>query len=158
MSLAFTATAQKTQKIGHIDFQALFQIMPGQDSINKAYDTYAKGLENQLTTMQAELENKQAEYEANKATMSAIIKNTKERELQDLYNRLLEFQQQAQQDLQVYESELTKPVLEKARNAVSAVAKEQSFTYILNTSQGLVVYFDSGEDIMPLVKAKLGIQ
>lgn len=158
MSLAFTATAQKVQKIGHIDFPALIQSMPGQDSINKAYETYAKGLENQMTTMQAELENKQAEYEANQATMSAIIKSTKERELQDLYNRLLEFQQKAQGDLGNYENQLLNPLIEKARKAVNDVAKEKGFSYILNTAQGMVLFSENGENIMPFVKAKLGIQ
>lgn len=157
MTLSFSVSAQEAQKIGHIDFPALIQLMPGQDSINMAYETYAKGLENQMTTMQAELENKQMDYEANSPTMSNIIKQTKERELQDLYNRLLEFQQQAQQDLQNYEAELLNPLIEKARNAVNAVAAEQGINYVLNTAQGMVLYSETGEDIMPLVKAKLGM-
>jgi|GEM_PF-946386 len=144
--------------IGHIDFPALIQSMPGQDSINKAYETYAKGLENQMTAMQAELENKQAEYEANQATMSAIIKSTKEKELQDLYNRLLEFQQQAQDGLSKYENELLNPLIEKARNAITTIAEENGFSYILNTAQGMVLYSGSSNDIMDLVKVKLGIQ
>ncbi|MCF8365720.1 MAG: OmpH family outer membrane protein [Bacteroidales bacterium] len=158
MTVAYTATAQKAQKIGHIDFPGLIQMMPGQDSINKAYETYAKGLENQITTMQAELENKQLDYEANQATLSSIIRQTKEKELQDLYNRLVDFNQKAQQDLQNYENELLNPLIEKARNAVNAVAKEKGYTYILNTAQGMVLYFESGDDIMPFVKTKIGIQ
>ncbi|MCF8367256.1 MAG: OmpH family outer membrane protein [Bacteroidales bacterium] len=158
VSMAFTATAQKVQKLGHIDFPALIQVMPGQDSINAAYETYAKGLENQLTTMQAELENKQMDYEANQATMSSIIKQTKERELQDLYNRLVEFQKQAQSDLGNYENELLQPLIEKARKAIDDVAKENGFTYILNSTQGMVLFSETSNDIMPKVKAKLGIQ
>jgi outer membrane protein len=158
MSLAFTTTAQKAQKIGHVDFPALIQAMPGQDSINKAYEAYARGLENQLSTMQAELENKQMDYEANKATMSNIIRQTKERELQDLYNRLMEFQQTAQSDLGEYEGQLLDPLVEKARKAVNEVAKENGYTYILNTAQGMVLYSESGDDITPLVKEKLGIE
>jgi len=123
-----------------------------------AYETYAKGLDNQLTTMQAELENKQMEYEASQATMPDIIKKNKEKELQDLYNRLVDFNQKAQQDLGKYENELLNPLIEKARKAVNEVAKEKGFAYILNTAQGMVLYFESGEDVMPFVKAKLGIQ
>lgn len=157
MSMAFTASAQKAPKFGHIDFPALIQMMPGQDSINAAYETYAKGLENQLATMQAELENKQMDYEANMATMSNIIKQTKETELQDLYNRLVEFQQKAQQDLGAYENELLKPMIEKARKAINKVAEENGYTYILNTTQGMVLYADPSDNIMPMVKAKIGI-
>lgn len=157
MSLAFTATAQKAPKIGHIDFPSLIQMMPGQDSINSAYEAYAKGLDNQLATMQAELENKQSEYEANVATMSNIIKQTKEKELNDLYNRLVEFNQQAQQDLSNYENQLLQPLIDKARKAINEVAKENGYTYVLNTAQGMVLYSDGGDDLMPKVKAKLGL-
>jgi hypothetical protein len=38
------------------------------------------------------------------------------------------------------------------------VAAEGKFTYIFDTSTGTVLYSDGGTDIMPLVKAKLGIQ
>jgi len=157
MLTAFTATAQKAQKIGHINFPELIQMMPGQDSINAAYEAYAKGLDNQLATMQAELENKQMEYEANQTTMSNIIRQTKEKELQDLYNRLVEFNQSAQQDLTNYEAELLDPLITKARKAVDEVAKENGYTYVLNTTQGMVLYFEDSHNLMPKVKAKLGL-
>lgn len=157
MLLGFTSTDLNAQKIGHINFPELIQMMPGQDSINAAYETYAKGLDNQLATMQAELENKQMEYEANQATMSNIIKQTKEKELQDLYNRLVEFNQTAQQDLSNYEGQLLEPLITKAREAIDKVANEEGYSYILNTAQGMVLFFDNGDDIMPKVKAKLGL-
>lgn len=157
MMMAFTASAQNAQKIGHINFPELIQLMPGQDSINSAYESYAKGLDNQLATMQAELENKQMEYEANQTTMSNIIKQTKERELNDLYNRLVEFNQQAQQDLVNYENELLEPLISKARKAVDEVAEENGYSYVLNTAQGMVLYSDKGDNLMPKVKAKLGL-
>ncbi len=157
MLLTFTTTNLNAQKIGHINFPELIQMMPGQDSINAAYETYAKGLDNQLATMQAELENKQMEYEANQATMSNIIKQTKEKQLQDLYNRLVEFNQTAQQDLTNYESQLLEPLITKARKAIDEVANEEGYAYVLNTAQGMVLFFENGDDLMPKVKAKLGL-
>jgi outer membrane protein len=131
--------------------------MPGQDSIKAVYETYAKGLQNQLATMQAEWENKLSDYQANQATMSNIIKQTKESDLQDLQSRMEEFNQKAQQDLQEKEAELTQPLIDKARKAVEDVAKEKGYTYVFNSTEGLLLYA-GGEDILPLVKAKLKIQ
>jgi hypothetical protein len=37
------------------------------------------------------------------------------------------------------------------------VADANNFTYIFDTSTGFVLYYDKGEDILPLVKTKLGI-
>ncbi len=158
VTFAFTASAQKAPKFGHLDFAKLYGMMPGQDSIQKVYESYAKGLQNQLSTMQAELQNKYQEYQANQATMSNIIKQTKEREIQDLQTRMDEFNQQAQQDLANKETELTTPLIEKARAAVKEVAKENGYTYIFNSTEGLLLYATPSDDILSLVKKKLGIQ
>ena len=157
VSFTFAAAAQKSPKFGHLDFAKLYGMMPGQDSIKAAYEAYAKGLQNQMTTMQAELENKYADYTTNQATMSNIIKQTKEREIQDLQTRIETFNQQAQQDLADKENELTAPVIEKAKKAVEAVAKENGYTYVFNSSQGMLLYAEPADDITTLVKKKLGI-
>nr|NQU93436.1 OmpH family outer membrane protein [Bacteroidota bacterium] len=157
-SFTIAGYSQNVPKFGHVDFAKLYGMMPGQDSIRAIYETYAKGLQNQLVTMQAELENKFAEYQANQATMSNIIKQTKEREIQDLQGRIEEFNQQAQQDLVDKETELTAPIIEKARKAVEDVAKENGFTYILNSTEGLLLYAAPSDDVLQLVKTKLGIQ
>ena len=52
---SITAQAQTT-KIGHIDFQELLGVMPGQEAINQALETFVAGLETQLQAMQSELE------------------------------------------------------------------------------------------------------
>jgi outer membrane protein len=156
-SFTFFAQAQKTQKFGHIDFAKLYALMPGQDSIKAVYEAYATGLQNQLTTMQAELESKFNEYQANQATMSNIIKQTKEKEIQDLQARIEEFNAQAQQDLSDKEQELTAPIIDKAKKAVEDVAKENGYTYIFNSTEGLLLYATPSDDIMSLVKKKLGI-
>ena len=49
-------------------------------------------------------------------------------------------------------------MLEKANTAIEAVAKENEYSYILDTSAGVVLYFPETDDILPLVKTKLGIQ
>lgn len=156
--LAFTINTQAQQKFGHINFAQLYGDMPGQDSIMKVYEAYAKGLQNQLVTMQGELENKYMDYQANQATWSNIIKQTKEREIQDIQTRMEEFNTQAQTDLRNKEEELTAPIIARARKAVEDVAKESGYTYIFNSTDGLLLYATPSDDILPLVKKKLGIQ
>jgi outer membrane protein len=158
VSFTFAANAQKVQKFGHVDFAKLYSLMPGQDSIRAVYEAYATGLQNQMTTMQAELTNKFEQYQANQATMSNIIKQTKEREIQDLQTRIEEFNMQAQEDLGTKEQELTAPVIEKARKAVEDVAKENGYTYIFNSTEGLLLYATPADNVLPMVKTKLGIK
>ncbi|HOI00437.1 MAG TPA: OmpH family outer membrane protein [Bacteroidales bacterium] len=150
--------AQKAPKFGHINFAELYAMMPGQDTIQTKYQQYATELRTTLEAMQAELENKYTDYQTNLSKYTEIIKKTKERELQDLQSRIENFQMSAQQDLGRKEEELTKPIIDKARKAIEEVAKEGGYTYIFNASEGLLLFSDGGDNIMPLVKKKLGIQ
>ena len=46
-----------------------------------------------------------------------------------------------------------------ALNAIKEVGKENGFTYVFDLSAGGILYFaDNTEDILPLVKKKLGLQ
>ncbi len=155
---AMQVSAQKAQKLGHINFAQLYELMPGQDTIKKAFTEYQGQLQTQFQAMQTEYETKLTDYQNNQATMSNIIKQTKEKEIVDLQKRIQEFQQTAQEDLQTKESELTAPVIEKARNAVKEVAKENGYTFIFNSTEGLLLYTDSADDIMVMVKKKLGLK
>ena len=148
--------AQTGLKIGHIDFQELMSVMPGQEEINKNLETYVAGLEAQLTSMQSEYESKLTEYQASQATMSEIIKQTKEKEIIDLQGRIEAFNQSAQYDIQNKQLELTQPIIDKAQQAIQEVAKENGFTYIINGNEQILLY-KSGTDILPLVKKKLGL-
>lgn len=158
ISGAFAANAQKNTKLGHIDFGKLIEQLPGQDTVKTSMTKYAQALQDQYQSMQSELQTKIDEYTKNKETMSAIIKQTKEKEIADLQARMEAFQQSAQQDMSEHETKLTAPFIEKAKKAIQEVAKEGGYTYIFNNVEGLLLYNEGGEDMMPLVKKKLGIQ
>ncbi len=153
-----TVNAQTKTRIGHIDFGKLIEQLPGQDTVKTAMAKYAQSLQDQYQSMQTELQSKIDDYTKNKETFSALIKQTKEKEIADLQTRMEAFQQSAQQDMSDQETKLSAPFIEKAKKAIQDVAKENSFTYVLNNYEGLILYNEGGEDIMPLVKKKLGIQ
>ena len=52
--------------------------------------------------------------------------------------------------------ELAKPFQDKIQNAINAVAKEHQYTYIFDTQ--ILLYYDGGDDVTPLVKKKLGLK
>ena len=131
--------------------------MPESKAMQTELESFAKGLESQLMAMQSEGETKLAEYQQNEATMSDLLKQDKVRELESIQQRILEFQQNAQQALAAKEQELLSPILDKARKAIEDVAKEGSYTYIFDASTGNILYADESENILPLVKTKLGL-
>jgi len=153
------ANAQGKLKIGHIDSGELFKIMPGRDSAQTKLQAYSKTLEDQLKAMTTEYETKVADYQATSATMSDLMKQTKAKEIQDLQKRMEDFQTAAQTDLQAKETELVQPIIDKAKKAIESVAKENGYTYVIDSAPGSVVlYSEPTDDLFPLVKKKLGLK
>lgn len=146
-------------KFGHINTSELLTAMPEREAAQKELQEYAKKLENQLEIMQVEYNKKVQDYLQNQATLSTVIKQTKEKELQEIQNRIQEFQYNAQEDLQQKESQLLQPILQKAEDAIKLVAKERNLIYVFDVSSKVVLYYSSdSENILSLVKTKLGIK
>jgi outer membrane protein len=145
------------QKFGHIDANKLFTIMPEKEKASQELQDYSKQLEDELLKMQDELKKKYDDYQANGDKMSDLIKQTKEKEMQDLNQRIQNYQTQAQQDLQKKEQELMAPIYEKIRKAIKDVGEENKFMYIYDTSI-LLYYSNDSKDVFDLVKNKLGIK
>ena len=155
--VTFTYGQSKT-KLGHINSNELLEHMPGRDTAKAKLEKYAKDVQGQYKAMQGELEAKYADYQSNEKNMTELIKKTKMDELKDLQDRIDNFQKSAQEDMQKKESELLKPIIDKAKKAISEVAKDNGFTYIFDTASGILLYTDQGDDIMALVKKKLGLK
>lgn len=156
--VSFSSFAQKKQKFGHIDSNELLKMMPGRDSAVTKITEYATTLENQIKGMQAEFETKYNDYMANEPNMTELIKQTKQRELQDIQSRIEAFQTSAEEDLQKKQTELLQPIIDKAKAAIDKVAKANDYTYIFDAGLGVLLYSDPIEDIMPLVKIELGLK
>ncbi|OFZ01057.1 MAG: hypothetical protein A3K10_01490 [Bacteroidetes bacterium RIFCSPLOWO2_12_FULL_31_6] len=152
-----TVFGQKTVKIGHINSNELLSAMPERTKIQKDLETYATDLRTTLETMRKEYEVKIKDFQGKQDVMTEVIKNSKIKEITDLEKRITEFLQTAEADLQKKEEELLQPVIDKAKEAINTVAKEGAYTYILDSSVGVVLYSVEGDDILPLVKKKLGL-
>ena len=151
---SFTATAQK---IAHINLDSLISIMPESKAATQAVQEYAKQLEQQVTAMQTELQTKYETYQTEGPNLPALVKTAKEKELSDLQQRIQDFQTQAQTEYQKKSQELSKPVYDKAKKAIDAVAKDSGYKYVLDTSTQLVLYSEPSDDIIALVIKKLAI-
>lgn len=158
MAISATTFAQKSQKTGFINSNELLSTMPERMTVQKELETYTAELRTTLDAMSKEYETKVAAFQSKQDVMTDIIKQTKIKEITDLEKRITEFQQTAEADLQKKEQALLKPIVDKAKDAIKAVAIENGYTSIEDTSSGLVIYFDEKYDILSLVKKKLGME
>lgn len=158
VTTSFSAFAQKSVKIGHINSNELLAAMPERDGVQKEIEDYAAQLTTTMDAMRKEYETKVADFQSKQDVMTDIIRDNKIKEITDLEKRITEFQKTAQADLQKKEEKLLQPIIDKAKQAIDDVAKENNYTYILDSSLGVVLYSIDSDDILPLVKKKLGIQ
>lgn len=156
VAIATCANAQAT-KLGHIDSQELLLAMPERAEAEKKVQDFAKNLENTLKTMSTEYQAKVAAYQAAEAKMTQTEKETAEGEIVQLQQRIQDFQVNAQEKIKKQEAELLQPMIDKAKKAIEEVGKENGFTYIFDSSVGVTLY-QNGDDILPKVKAKLGLK
>jgi len=156
-ALSFGAFAQQI-KLGHINSAELMRQMPEVDSADLILQRQSREIEADMRTMFTEYENALSEFQANQNQMSDLIRQTRIARLQDMQNRLQEFEQNARRSLDELQSALFNPIIEKARAAIGEVAKENRFTYVFDSSGGMLLYFSDSEDIMNLVKRKLNLR
>jgi outer membrane protein len=155
--VSFAPTVYAQAKFGHINTNDLLRMMPGREEAQAELEKYARELESMFTSLQSEFQTKYQAYLENEATFSELIRQSRQRELQNLQERIMEFQESAQEDLVARETKLLNPIIERARKSIEEVAKENGFTYVFDMSTGAFVYAQPSDDIMPLVRAKLGL-
>ncbi len=159
LSLLFvSAFTFAQQKIGYIDAQEIVSLMPETKKANAEVEALQKQFLDQRNSMQTELETKYKAYQAGAKTMSDVIKEVKEKELQDLQARIGSLEQSANEKIDEKRQELLKPIIDKAQKAIEAVAKEKAYTFILDTSSGSLLYATPADNILEAVKTKLGIK
>ncbi len=156
-SAAF-ANAQ-APKFGHVDLQAVIEVMPERVKAEKQFVAYQKELEDALGMMQKEFQTKYMEYATKRDSLSETVRKMKEEDLNAMNERIQTYQSSATQQLQTKQGELLKPVFEKADKAVKEVGAEKGLIYVFDMSSRAILYNSKESlDLLPLVKTKLGIK
>lgn len=144
-------------KFGWIDSRELLKAMPEVAKSESDMQTYAKQFQDQLQSMQQEYEKKVKEFQAGEKTMTDAVKEVKVKEIQDLEGRIQSTNQSAQEKVEKKRQEMLQPILDKADKAIKDIAKEKGYDYIFDASTGTLLHAKDTENILPLVKAKLGL-
>lgn len=149
------ASAQEL-KFGHINVQQLIAALPDKLVADKTIQDEAKVLQDRRTIMQEEAEKKFKEYLEQRETLPELVRATMEKEIQDIQQRLENFDTLAQQNLNKKQQEMYQPILEKIQKAIDEVGVEKGLIYIFDVSSQVVLYHSTASlDCEPLVKAKL---
>jgi outer membrane protein len=158
LAVVFAGNFAKAQtKIGYINTNMLMDQLPEMKTLQTQMQAYQKTFSDQLNTMQTEYQTKGQAYESKQSTMTDAARTAAQTELQDLQQRIVAFRDNAQKQIEQKSNELLKPVTDKVRTAIQAVAQEKGYGYVLDSSQTELIVSPPGDDLMAAVKVKLGL-
>lgn len=154
---AVCSTGLYAQKFGRINYQELIQSMPEVETVKTQMEATINEYQEHLESLQVELNNKVNDLQKAPATMSDSVKQLRQREIQELQERLQQYYQIAQEGIEKTQMELYAPLETKANEAIKKVCKAEGITIAFQT--GSVVFIDENTtiDILGKVKAELGI-
>ena len=154
---ALATFAASAQTLGRVNFNELVMLAPEMDAAREVINASQKEAEETYSAMVEEFQGKYNQYQQKQATWTAAIRESKERELSDIQNRIQEFQNNISQELQQQQNQLMAPIQEKAQKAVAELAKAKGFAAVFD--QASFLFFDESAivDLTPDARKALNI-
>lgn len=154
MLSTFIVAAQN--KIGYINTDELIGSMPEYNTAKKEFQEFQESLEKQGQELESEAQTKSEQFIKDSATYSPTMKEIKREELLKLIQRVQNYNNEAQEKLMQLKQQKIGPIQQKALQTIQSVATENKYAYVIEQSTLLV--YPQGDNLLPLVKKKLGIK
>ena len=160
VSLAVSAQDTKDSvalKFGYLSYDSVMVAMPeyaefktNMAQLREQYEAEQKRVENDFN-------KKYEEFLDGQATFPKTILQKRQSELQEMLDRNIDFKKQSLKMLNDVEANLMNNIKTTINTAVSIVAQERGFAFVLNTDKEAVPFINpaQGEDITEAVKKLL---
>lgn len=154
-----SSNSLSAQKFGYINSIQLLSELPEISTADDAIVAYQNGLVEKGQAMVRTFEANYQKYmeEAQSGVLSAVQQQQKEGALAMEQQKIQEYEYAVQNMITQKREEMYAPILEKVRETIEQIGKEEGYTMIFDSSVGGILSADEGDDILNLVKAKLGI-
>ena len=148
------------QKFGHVKFAEILTVMPEYTKAQTDIQAQQKQYEDEMKRASDELTKKFTEYQPEQANLPKNIQERRQKELQELNEKGMQFQADAQQQLQKAYAEMMEPIYKKIDDAIKAVGQEGGYVYIFDLNRTDIPFVNESlsTDVTPAVKGKLGLK
>ncbi len=146
-------------RVAYINTTEILKAYPERERATQQLISLSENYKSELELMQNEYNKKYSDYITYQASLAENIKLRRMQELTELENRMQDFMELAQKDIEQQEKEMLEPLKEHINNAVRTVGIEQNFTVIYDLADpGIAFISPDAIDANPYVKQKLGIR
>ena len=125
---ASEAQAQAPPQIGYTDYELIIVQMPEYRSLQQTLQEQAQTDQQELATMEQNIQQKFAEYQEQSGVLSPEARQTREEEIVQLQTELQQDQQRRLQALDQRQNELLQPLLSQLQEAINEVATARAFS------------------------------
>ena len=151
-------TANAQAKFGHVNTQEIMQALPDVAKAQNELKALAEQYDADLKSMNEELQKKADAFDKEQATLPENIKQRRQTELQEMYQKIQQSYQDNQQALAKAQQEKMQPIQQKVMDAITAVGKEGGYVYIMEMGAQLYISSTLSTDVTAAVKTKLGLK
>lgn len=148
------------QKSGYLNLEQIVSQMPEMRTANNSLVEYQAKLIAAGETMATDFQKKYIDFIklAEQGSLTPEQQQEQQAKLEIQQQKVAGYEQEINLLLEAKKDDLLRPILDKIKRVVKEVAKENGFELIFDSSiHNAVLMADESLDIMPLVKAKLGI-
>ena len=152
--VAFNPFLNAQNKTGYVSIDEVVQLMPDYKKATAEMAQFDSALQINYGETLKELNRQDSMFKADSVKMTMATKTAKKEQMKKLLVELQGYEQNYQQQMQQKQEEMMAPVAQKANQLIADVAKANGYAYVFR-KEALVVS-PEGDDILPLIKKKLG--
>ena len=129
-AVASPAAAQTAPKFGYVDVAQVMDQVPGRAEAQAAFQKEAEGIRAEMQRMSDSLQNAVQAYQKEQASLTAAVRQTREKTLQDRQQTYQQRAQQLQERGAAREQELVDRFEKIVRDAINDVRTSDGFSMI----------------------------
>lgn len=152
---------QAQDRYGYLNLGNLIAQMPEATMANDSLEIMQATMVATGETMAQQFQRDAAAFikKVQSGVLTPVQQQTQQAALEKRQLEIQNYEQVIIQTIGAKRDKMLAPIIKRAQDAIDAVAKENGYTMVFDTSVfGAIMYAQESEDIMPLVKEKLGIE
>jgi outer membrane protein len=147
----FSGTVLAKVTVGVVDIQTIITSVKEGKAVMTTLQKSFDEKKNKLQKEEDKIKKMQESFEKQSLVLSDDVKAKKQQEIQQMVMKLREQTMEYQKNIQQQENDLKKPILDKLKDVIEAVSKEQKVDFTVEISSSPLVYAENKKDLTPLV-------
>ncbi len=147
LSSVAQAQGASCTKLGYVNPQALMEAAPGRAAAESLLSKEGQSYQTQLQKMQDSLNKMLADYQKAEPTMTAAVKDQRQKTLQGLENELQQKNSQFQQQFDARKNEVMAPITDVVKKVLDDIREEGCYAMIIMSEPGQSVIASADKNL-----------